>query len=239
MNWFLTFLFIFYIGCTAGWIMEFFFRRAVSGHWVNPGFLVGPYLPIYGFGLTALTLIYLLFRNMTVHPIIVILLMGATMTLIEFIGGLSFVDGKGVKLWDYSNEWGNYKGIICPLFSAIWTGIAAIYYFFLASPILNLLKWFSNNLAFSFVLGVFFGVIVIDYVYSTNLLKKIKKYAKENELDVKLEELRVYIQEQQKRRQEKYSFILSFKQNKPLKEFLDDYKKSKSTKKSFKLFRKN
>ena len=239
MNWFLTFLFIFYIGCTAGWIMEFFFRRAVSGHCVNPGFLVGPYLPIYGFGLTALTIIYLLFRNLAVHPIIVILLMGATMTLIEFIGGLSFIDGKGVKLWDYSNEWGNYKGIICPLFSAIWTGIAAIYYFFLASPILNLLKWFSNNLAFSFVLGVFFGVIVIDYVYSTKLLKKIKKYAKENELDVKLEELRVYVQEQQKRRQEKYSFILSFKQNKPLKEFLDDYKKSKSTKKTFKLFRKN
>lgn len=106
MNWFLTFLFIFYIGCTAGWIMEFFFRRAVSGHWVNPGFLVGPYLPIYGFGLTALTIIYLLFRNLAVHPIIVILLMGATMTLIEFIGGLSFIDGKGVKLWDYSNEWG-------------------------------------------------------------------------------------------------------------------------------------
>ena len=112
MNWFLTFLFIFYIGCTAGWIMEFFFRRAVSGHWVNPGFLVGPYLPIYGFGLTALTIIYLLFRNLAVHPIIVILLMGATMTLIEFIGGLSFIDGKGVKLWDYSNEWGNYKGCL-------------------------------------------------------------------------------------------------------------------------------
>ena len=152
MNLFLTFMFIFYIGCTCGWIMELFFRRAVSGKWVNPGFLVGPYLPIYGFGLAALTAIYLMFHNLNVHPIIVILLMGATMTLIELIGGLSFVDGKGPKLWDYSNEWGNYKGIICPLFSAIWTGIAALYYFFLAQPILNGLKWFSNNLAFSFKL---------------------------------------------------------------------------------------
>ena len=119
MNLFLTFMFIFYIGCTCGWIMELFFRRAVSGKWVNPGFLIGPYLPIYGFGLAALTAIYLMFHNLNVHPIIVILLMGATMTLIEFIGGLSFVDGKGPKLWDYSNEWGNYKGIICPLFLAI------------------------------------------------------------------------------------------------------------------------
>ena len=36
--------------------------------------------------------------------------MGASMTLIELIGGLSFVN-KPVKLWDYSNRWGNYKGI--------------------------------------------------------------------------------------------------------------------------------
>ncbi len=78
----------------------------------------------------------------------------------------------------------------------------------------------------------------VNYCYKVRL-EQTAKYAKENELDVKLEELRVYVQEQQKRRQEKYSFILSFKQNKPLKEFLDDYKKSKSTKKSFKLFRKN
>ena len=240
MNLFLTFMFIFYIGCTCGWIMELFFRRAVSGKWVNPGFLVGPYLPIYGFGLAALTAIYLMFHNLNVHPIIVILLMGATMTLIELIGGLSFIDGKGPKLWDYSNEWGNYKGIICPLFSAIWTGIAALYYFFLAQPILNGLKWFSNNLAFSFVLGVFFGIIVIDYVYSTKLYHKIKKYAKENNIPVKLEELKVSIREHQEKAKEKYSFILPFNQNISLKEHLEKYKKQVSAreKKSLKLIKK-
>lgn len=231
MNWFLIFLFIFYIGCTVGWIMEFFFRRAVSGVWVNPGFLVGPYLPIYGFGLCALTGIYFLFKDLDVNPLIIILLMGTTMTLIEFIGGLSFVDGKGVKLWDYSKEWGNYKGIICPLFSAIWTVIAGVYYFFLAKPVLGMLEWFSNNLAFSFVLGVFFGLIVIDYVYSTKLYLKIRKYAKDNNLDVKLEELRCHIKEEQKKKREKYSFIFSFKQTKPLNDLLDDYKRKVKGKK--------
>lgn len=162
------------------------------------------------------------------------------MTLIEFIGGLSFVDGKGPKLWDYSNEWGNYKGIICPLFSAIWTGIAALYYFFLAKPILNGLAWFSNNLAFSFILGVFFGVIVIDYIYSTKLYRKIKAYAKENNIPVKLEELKVSIREYQEKAKEKYSFLFSFSQNIPLKEHLEKYKKkvAKENKKPFKLFNK-
>lgn len=108
MNLFLNFIFIFYIGSTAGWIIELIFRRIVHGSFVNPGALIGPYLPIYGFGLCALTAIYLLFANMNCPPIVIILLMGLSMTVIEFIGGLTFVN-KPVKLWDYSNEWGITK----------------------------------------------------------------------------------------------------------------------------------
>lgn len=246
MNMFLTFMFIFFIGCTCGWIMELFFRRANSGKWVNPGFMVGPYLPIYGFGLAALTVIYMIFSDLDVPAIIVILLMGAAMTLIEFIGGLSFVDGRGPKLWDYSNEWGNYKGIICPLFSAIWTVIAALYYFFLATPILNAINWFSNNLAFSFILGMFFGIMIIDFFYSTNLYNKIKKYAKEQNIPIKLEEFKLYIKENQEKAKEKYHFLFPFNQNNSIKggtsikEFLDKYKKevTKDNKSLFKMFKK-
>ena len=57
MNKFLTFIFIFFIGSTAGWVLELFYRRIDHGKWVNPGFLVGPYLPIYGFGLCILLLL--------------------------------------------------------------------------------------------------------------------------------------------------------------------------------------
>ena len=70
MNLFLQF--IFFVGCTLGWILELFFRRIVHGKWVNPGFLVGPYLPIYGFGLVILTVIYLLFKDSNLSPIIII-----------------------------------------------------------------------------------------------------------------------------------------------------------------------
>ena len=124
----------------------------------------------------------MLFQNVSISPILVILLMGLCMTIIELIGGLGFLYGGGVKLWDYSDRWGNYKGIICPLFSLIWTVLGGIYYYFIAPYILNALEWFSNNLSFSFVLGVFFGVIVIDFVYSTKLLVKIRKFAKDNNL---------------------------------------------------------
>ena len=87
MNHFLQFVFIFYIGCTLGWIIELLFRRIENGKWVNPGFLIGPYLPIYGFGSCILTFIYLLFKDSSLNPIVIVLLMGILMTLIELIGG--------------------------------------------------------------------------------------------------------------------------------------------------------
>ena len=104
--------------------------------------------------------------------------MGISMTFIEYIAGIIFIKGMNVKLWDYSNMWGNIQGIICPLFSVVWTIVGAIYYYFLASPVLYMLNWFSKNLSFSFVLGLFTGVLIIDFIYSTNLYIKINKFSK-------------------------------------------------------------
>lgn len=223
MNLFLQIVFIFYMGCTFGWILELFFRRIVHGKWVNPGFLIGPYLPIYGFGLATLTFIYLLFKDLTLNPTVIVLLMGLTMTIIELIGG--FIGLKNnIRLWDYRDRWGNFKGIICPLFSAIWTGASAIYYFWLVPYVMSALDWFSRNLAFSYMLGLFTGFILIDTVYSTNLYIKIRKYAKENDITIIYEQLKIHIKDVQLKAMEKYSFLNPFKQTKLLLDYLSDYK---------------
>lgn len=221
---FLDIVFLFFIGCTFGWILELFYRRLAHGYWVNPGFLVGPYLPIYGFGLCTLTVIYLKFYEMNLPNILVIILMGAAMTLIEFIGGLSFVN-KPVKLWDYSNNWGNYKGIICPLFSLIWTLISALYYFFLAEFILDKVVWFNNHIIFSYILGLFTATIIIDYAYSTKLLSKVRTYAKESGAIIRYEEFKKTVKEHQQKAKEKYSFIFPLKSSMDLKPYVRNYKK--------------
>lgn len=229
MNLFLQFVFVFYMGCSLGWLLELLFRRIVHGKWVNPGFLIGPYLPIYGFGLAILTLLFLIFKDSSLHPVIIILLMGFLMTVIEFIGGVIGLKNN-VKLWDYSDRWGNYKGIICPLFSLIWTIIGAIYYFFLASYVMHALDWFSKNLTFSYTLGLFTGFIVIDFFYSAKLYLKIKKYAKENDITIKYEQFKMHIKDVQNRAKEKYSFLNPFSQSKPLRDYLINYTKDKMSK---------
>lgn len=222
MNLFLVFIFIFFIGSTVGWLIELIYRRIAHKKWVNPGFLVGPYLPIYGFGLVAVTYIHLLFYGLNLPPVLAILLMGVTMTIIELVGGLISLYNN-VRLWDYSDRWLNYKGIICPLFSVVWTIVGAIYYYFLASPVLYMLNWFSKNLSFSFVLGLFTGVLIIDFIYSTNLYIKINKFAKENEILIKYEKLKMQIKEAQEQAKEKYSFLTPFRQTKSLRDYIMEY----------------
>lgn len=220
---FLKIVFIFFIGSTLGWIIELFFRRFYHGKWVNPGFLVGPYLPIYGFGLVSLTGIYLTLNSFNLNPVFIIILMGICMTIIELVGGIISLKNN-VRLWDYRDRWLNYKGIICPLFSFIWTVVGGYYYYVLAPHVLNALNWFSQNLLFSFILGLFTGIIIIDTIYSTKLYIKIRKFAKENDIVVKYEQLKMNIREVQNNLKIKYSFIFAFKQTKSLKEYLNEYK---------------
>ena len=228
MSNFLVFVFIFYIGSTLGWIFELFYRRIEHKKWVNPGFLVGPYLPIYGFGLVTLTFLHFFLSNYRLSAIVIIILTGLILTLIELVAGLIFIKGGKVKLWDYSDRWLNYKGIICPQFSLIWTILGAIYYYFLADKMVVAISWFSENLSFSFILGIFFGAILIDFVYSTRVLVKVRKFAKENKILVRYEELKGHIQDIQKDLHEKYSFVFPFKQTRSLKEYLNNYKENNS-----------
>ena len=183
----LVILFLFFIGCIMGWCIEVIFRKFFSksnpSHkWINPGFLIGPYLPLYGSGLVVLYLLSLIHIDaVDAHPVLqkvlVVLIMAIAMTVVEYIAGRIFIIGMNIKLWDYSDEWGNIQGIICPLFSFFWGVIAALYYFFLHPHILNAVYWLADHLTFSFFIGFFYGVFVIDCVVSFNLMSKVKKFA--------------------------------------------------------------
>lgn len=223
MSLFLTFVFLFYIGSSIGWVLELFFRRFEHKKWVNPGFLVGPYLPIYGLGLVLLTLLHLFIAKYNLHPAITILMLGACMILLELVTGLIFLHLK-VRLWDYSNYFCNFKGVICLHMSLLWIGIGAVYYYFLADYVMKALSWFSSHLSFSYVLGVFTGVFVIDFIYSSKLYKKIRKYAKKNNVVIMYENLKLHIRNIQDAAKEKYSFLLPFYQTKNLLEYLVGYK---------------
>jgi len=217
----LTLAFLFAIGAMLGWIIEFLFRNLISHKgpkgrfFINPGFCKGPWLPIYGFGLSAMCAITVFvttrmdptFVNSFWGKVIVILFLGLTMITIEFVGGLMLLKGCNMRLWDYRERPGNFMGIVCPLFSLIWTAVGAAYYLFIHKAIIDDIYWFSKNLAFSFFVGLFFGVFIIDYITSSQEAKIIKRFANEHDVVVRYEELKALIQQKLMEDKEKQHFF--------------------------------
>ena len=188
---FIVITFLFFFGGTLGWFLELFYRRFLSPanpkrQWLNPGFLTGPCLPLYGFGVVVLYVLSLSESYFTrfdsggiLHYLLMFVVMALAMTLIEYIAGIVFIKGMNLKLWDYSKEWGNIKGIICPKFTVIWGLLSASYYFFLFPPVNRLVVWFTEHPWFSFVVGIFLGVFAIDFAFSMHLGSQLRKAAKE------------------------------------------------------------
>ena len=248
MNEFLILAFIFFVGSLSGWCLEVVFRKFFSGanpqqRWINPGFLVGPYLPLYGFGLCTLYLLAGL-ENFSVisdpfwNKVVLFIAMAVAMTVIEYIAGVIFILGMHIKLWDYSDQWGNIKGIICPLFSFFWAVLGAIYYFLIHPYILDALQWLSVNLAFSFVVGFFYGIFLIDVCYSMEVMSKIRRFARENEVVVKYEQLRERLRKEREERVQRARFFITLHtEDGPLYEYLKRLKDLKEESDSFLIHR--
>jgi uncharacterized membrane protein len=222
---------LFFIGGIIGWIIELFFRRFVSQHkWVNPGFLTGPILPLYGFGLAVLYFLasvsYDWIGPVWAQEIVKIVFIGIAMTLAELIAGLIFIDGMKIKLWDYSERWGNYKGIICPLFSLIWTVFGAVYVFLL-HPLFRQMTdaMLSNAWPFLFTLGFAFGILSIDIAYSFQLVVKIRKAVAEKKLVVDWDKLKASFQETRHKLKQRAPWLFAFRASSDeFKSMVDEYK---------------
>lgn len=184
MSLFLTLAFLFSIGSSAGWILEVFFRRFYSKNnperrWVNPGYLRGPWLPVYGFGLLSLYLLselssFFAFRGI-LSGILLVFIMTVSATVVEYLSGIFSKRVLHVSLWDYSSEWGNLDGVICPKFTLFWLIISAIYYYFLHLPLRALISSAKALPLAILILGVYLGLIFVDVIITAGLSERSRK----------------------------------------------------------------
>lgn len=123
-----------------GWIMEsvkMIFNKNV-GHFVNRGFLLGPYLPIYGFGVVAIQILLGKYQNDM--PALFWLSM-ITCGILEYF--TSFIMEKlfDARWWDYSSRKFNINGRIC-LETLLPFGIAGVITVCFTNPIF--IKFFNS-----------------------------------------------------------------------------------------------
>lgn len=229
--------FLFMIGCMAGWVIELVFRKFFGAHnpehkWINPGFLIGPYLPLYGFGLVVLFMLslipYLEFSGYLpkegwARSIVTIVIIGISLTVLEYIAGIIFIKGMHVRLWDYSKCWGNIQGIICPRFSLFWTLGGAGYYFLLRKPMIKLALWIIANKGFCLIIGMIYGIFLVDVFYSFQLVAKIRRFAAEKQIVVRYEELKATIRQKAEDSKDKVYFLFLVPAEKNIHDILRRY----------------
>ena len=202
---------LFVLGSLAGYVLEVLYRRFFSAKkWINPGFLVGPYIPLYGFGVMLLyglsNIDFLSFGLSGVGEHIVrVISIGVSLTLIEFVTGIIFIRGLHIKLWDYSDRFGNVMGVICPLFSLIWFVLGSGYYFFLNAKLVGVIEWLGENPIYSYSVGVVIGMILVDTCYSIRLGIRIRAAA--DQVVVRYEQFKIDVKREALERAENNLFF--------------------------------
>lgn len=161
---------LFLIYSMLGWLIEVI-RTYTSQHkFVNRGFLIGPYCPIYGIGV--LLIINFLQEYMDNFIVLFLLAMLLCMTLEYFTSYIMEVLFNA-RWWDYSNRKFNINGRIC-LETAIPFGLCGLVIMYLVNPLLvSILDMIPRTILI--ILGICLMVIfLVDFVLSFIVILKFK-----------------------------------------------------------------
>lgn len=110
-----------------GWMLETVFKSVRDRHFVNSGFLYGPFVPIYGFAAILVNYCLALAKSSTAlinNPLVsgalsVFLVIIAT-SLLEYFTGALLESLFKRQWWDYSDQRFNIKGRISLNYSIAW-----------------------------------------------------------------------------------------------------------------------
>ncbi len=101
---------LFSIYSFLGWLMEVVNTLRVEKKFVNRGFLVGPFCPIYGFGVLLMTIMLKKYQNDIVATFIFSILICG---ILEYFTSFFLEKIFHARWWDYSNRKFNINGRIC------------------------------------------------------------------------------------------------------------------------------
>jgi len=156
----------------TGWIIEVIYRSFTRKKFINPGFLFGPFVPVYGIGA-----IFIILLQKFISPLSVInqfVIYTIILTIIEFITGEIFGYFFKLKLWDYSDMRINIKGKVSLLFSLGWGTLAIGVSHFLHPVVSSQVN--KLNLSYASIISAgFMAYFVTDTCYSTASLNRFRR----------------------------------------------------------------
>jgi len=157
-------LFLFYLYCFLGWCVESVWVsiHEKPPHFVNRGFIRGPFLPLYGSGAIMMLVVSAPFQ----HNLFLTYVAGCIgATVLEYVTGVTMEALFKVRYWDYSDQPFNFQGHVCLGTSLAWGFLTIGMTRGLHKPIESLMYGIPEGLLNTavFVLSVF---IAADFALS-------------------------------------------------------------------------
>jgi uncharacterized membrane protein len=152
-------MYLFMLGSITGWCLEIVFRSVSHRELYIPGFLMGPYCPIYGFGTLIIT--YLCNHKIKVVAYIKVFLLSS---VLEYVVSFIFENLFGRILWDYSSLPLSIGTRVSLVFSLAW-GALGIAFLIFAEPILYKL-WNRHKEKLYSLCKIGLAIMIADMIIS-------------------------------------------------------------------------
>jgi uncharacterized membrane protein len=156
-----------------GWIIETIYRSGKEKRLVNPGFLSGPFVPIYGFGAVIITSVSVEARTLPLVPGWALFLLSPT--ILEYFAGWLMEKFFGLKLWDYSRRRFNLQGRICLRFSFYWAVLAILLVLVIQPAVFTRIAVLGPYLS-HFAAGALLAWLAVDVTHSVKSVFSFKAF---------------------------------------------------------------
>lgn len=153
-----------------GWTLEVITSYVRHKKFVNRGFMLGPYCPIYGY--SSIIMIFYL-NNYKDNALTVFLLAIVICSIVEYL--ISYIMEKmfSARWWDYSNRKFNVNGRIC-LTNAFFFGLLGLLLVPLFEDILSKINNNTLTIIGIILIIIFVSDLITSLVITFNLKNKIK-----------------------------------------------------------------
>ena len=165
-----TYFLLFMIYSVAGWIMEVTCKSFEAKKFINRGFMIGPYCPIYGWGAIFITI---LLKRYISDWIVLFFMSMITCGILEYLTSYVMEKLFHARWWDYSKRKYNINGRIC-LETLVPFGLLGLTIMYITNPIiLNGLKNIPDNIL-NVIAIVLFVIFTIDGIVSLKVVSNVR-----------------------------------------------------------------
>lgn len=164
---------LFFIYSVIGWLVEVFFVFLESKKIVNRGFLIGPYLPIYGFGAVLITLSSFYIPSMADSISSVFLISFIICGILEYLTSYFMEKRFSIRWWDYSTKPMNLNGRVW-IGNLILFGLAGLVIVKIVNPIIFGFFERITDYQFKVATSIVAIILITDWIFSHFIFKLLR-----------------------------------------------------------------